>query len=353
MGKTKHYSLDSAIAFCLIAIFSLTIFIFTPVVDAAQVTSRKITLGSSAASASTTHKFDFTVATTASIGSIKYQYCTTASGSCTAPTDLDVNGVSISSQTGGTGFSIDGTGTDANNIVVTRSAASLAVTTAVSHTFSSAVNPSTSNTSFYVRITTYTSTDATTGATDTGTVATSTANQITVTATVDETLTFCVYTGVNCAAGGSAVALGSLSSSTAATGTSKFDAGTNATSGYAVTYTGTTLTSGANTVTAMGTQSANGAGAASSTGNSQFGLNLKDNATPNIGADVSGGGSGTYGTNYGTADSFRHFTGDTVAAATGATNSNTFTVSYIANIGTAQAAGAYTTTLTYICTAAF
>jgi len=351
MHTLRLKALNTGIIACLIAIMLLLSYIFTPIANAAQVTSRKITLGSSAASASTTHKFDFTTATTANIGSIKFQYCTTASGSCTAPTDLDVDGVSISAQTGGTGFSIDGTGTDANNIVITRSATSLAASTAVSYTFSSAENPSTSNTSFYVRITTYTSTDASTGSTDTGVVAGSTANQITVTATVDETLTFCVYTGVNCAASGSTVALGTLSSSSTATGTSKFDVGTNATSGYAVTYSGTTLTSGSNTVTALGTQSANGAGASSSTGSSQFGLNLRDNATPNVGTDKSG--SGSYGTNYGTADSFRHFTGDTVATATGPTDSTTFTVSYIANIGTAQAAGAYTTTLTYICTATF
>jgi hypothetical protein len=42
-----------------------------------------------------------------------------------------------------------------------------------------------------------------------------------------------------------------------------------------------------------------------------------------------------------------------VASAALPTNANTFTSSYIVNIGGAQAAGVYTATMTYICTASF
>lgn len=328
-------------------LFVVLVFLATQLpipVSAAGLTSRKITLTSSAASASTSHKIDFTTATTANLGSIKYQYCTTPSGSCTGPTGLDVSSVTISAQTGVTGFS---TGTlTANSIIVTRSASSVSSGTAISQTFASATNSSTANETFYVRITTYTGTDGATGANDTGVVAASTANQITVSASVDETLTFCVYTGANCAAGGSSVSLGTLSTSTTASGTSLMDAATNATSGYAITYTGATLTSGANTITAL-------SGATSSTGSSQYGFNLKDNATPNVGAEVSGSGSGTAQSGYSTADSFKFNSGDTVAAASGSTASNTFTASYIANIATTTKPGTYTSTLTYVCTATF
>ncbi len=63
---------------------------------AAQLTSRSVTLGSSAPSASTTHKYDFTIPASANLGSITFTYCTTASGACTAPTGLDVDAVTIS-----------------------------------------------------------------------------------------------------------------------------------------------------------------------------------------------------------------------------------------------------------------
>lgn len=124
-------------------------------------------------------------------------------------------------------------------------------------------------------------------------------------------------------------------------------AATNANSGYAITVNGVTLTSGANTITALASQTA------STQGNSQFGINLKANATPSVGSEVSGSGSGTASANYGTADQFRFVTGDTVASASGPTNSNTYTVSYIANISGSTKPGSYATDLTYIATATF
>jgi hypothetical protein len=315
---------------------------------AAQITNRTLTIGSSAPSAVTTHQNAFTVNTTANIGSIGFQYCTTASGACVLPTGLVTTSATLSAQSGaGTAFTIVNTTNGAPYI--TRTAASLAAASAVSFTFSNITNPSTTNTTFYVRITTYTSTTATAGATDTGTDAGSTANQINVTASVPETLTFCVYTGANCGAGGSSVALGSLSTAAAASGTSLMDVGTNASSGYTVTVNGTTLTSGANTIPAY-------SNSASVPGVSGFGINLRANTTPAVGADKTNGAApsiGTYAANYGTANSFNYATGDAVATSAGPTNNNTFTVSYVANIGTAQAAGAYASTFTYICTASF
>ena len=314
---------------------------------AAQITNRTLTLGSSAPGAVTTHQNSFTTATTANIGSIGFQYCTTASGTCTLPAGLVTTSATLSAQSAGTVFTI--VTTTNGTPYVTRTAASLAAGSTVSFTFSNVTNPTTTNTSFYVRITTYTGTDGATGATDTGTDAGSTANQISVTASVPETLSFCVYTGANCAAGGTSVALGTLSSAAASTGISLMDVGTNASSGYNVTVNGVTLTSGANTIPAYSS-------AASTPGTSGFGINLRANTSPTVGADKTVGAApsiGTYGTSYGTINTFNYATGTTVANSSGPTNNNTFTVSYVANIGTAQAAGAYTSTFTYICTASF
>lgn len=123
---------------------------------------------------------------------------------------------------------------------------------------------------------------------------------------------------------------------------------TNATSGYTLTYNGATLASGANTIDAMATK------AASSTGTEQFGINLKDNATPNTGAEPSGG-SGTPASDYNTADQFRYIANatTTLASASGATTTTTYTASYIVNVGQTTESGAYSTTITYIATGNF
>src|SRR5579862_1284931 len=61
---------------------------------AAQITNRSLTLqagatdGGSKPSGVVNHLFTFTIATTASVGSIQFLYCTIASGTCTTPTGL-------------------------------------------------------------------------------------------------------------------------------------------------------------------------------------------------------------------------------------------------------------------------
>ncbi|MBI5357470.1 hypothetical protein HZB74_01335 [Candidatus Saccharibacteria bacterium] len=220
-------------------------------------------------------------------------------------------------------------------------------------TFGAVTNPTATNTTYYARVTLYSDTGWATPV-DTGTVAASTATQITLSGTMDESLVFCTgtsITGTNCGTvSGSSVNFGTFSSTSTSSGTSVMAASTNGTSGYSITVNGSTLTcscAGSPTIAALGSQTA------SSTGTAQFGANLRDNATPNVGADPSGSGSGTYTANYGTADQYRFVTGDSVASASGATNANTFTASYIVNVPGSQAAGSYTATMTYIATATF
>ena len=87
--------------------------------------------------------------------------------------------------------------------------------------------------------------------------------------------------------------------------------------------------------------------------NTQFGLNLMNNTTPAVGTAVAGSGTGTAASGYNTADVYKFVSGDTVAAASAPTNSNTYTVSYIANIDGMTAPGNYSTVLTYVATANF
>jgi hypothetical protein len=145
-----------------------------------------------------------------------------------------------------------------------------------------------------------------------------------------------------------------------ATATSQMAASTNAGFGYNITVAGPTLTSGANTVTAMS------AAAAGVRGLSQFGLNLKANttttSTPAVGTEVAAASNGTNykgqaAAGYNTADTFKFVSGDSVANSSfggaGGSDAQIFTASYMVNVPGSQPAGTYTTTLTYICTPTF
>lgn len=341
--------------------------------SAAQITNRSLTLiagatdGGSKPGGVVNHSFTFTIPTAASIGSIKFEYCTIASGTCTLPTGVVTTSATLSSQTGATGFTMVNTTNGAPYI--TRTAAAISAGQVVTYQLNTITNPTATNSAFFVRLTTYTSTNATTGATDTGTVAASTATQIVLTGTMPESLIFCTGATVSTTSGipdcttatAGAVSFNQLFSPTdTATATSQMAASTNANSGYNITVNGPTLTSGSNTITAMSTATTG------VRGTSQFGMNLKLNTTATstvaVGAEVDAAANGTSlrgqaATGYNTVDTFKFTSGDSVAnsanGGAGPTNAQIFTVSYIVNVAGNQASGTYTSTLTYICTATF
>jgi trimeric autotransporter adhesin len=343
------------------------------IASAAQITTRSLTLqaGASAGGAQAggvvNHLYNFTVPTTEDIGSIQFLYCTTASGTCTTPTGLSTTAATMGTQSGATGFTLNNTTNGAPYI--TRTAASIAASTALSYQLLSVTNPTTVNQAFYVRISTFTSTDTTGSATDTGTVAASTSRQIILTGTMPESLIFCAGATITTTNGipdctsatTGAVTFNQLFSPTdTATATSQMAASTNGSSGYNITVNGTTMSSGSNTIAAMGTATTG------VRGTSQFGMNLKANttstSTPAVGTEVAPAANGTSLkgqalTGYSLADTFKFTSGDSVASSsnggTGPTDAQIFTASYIVNVSGSQTAGTYTTTLTYICTATF
>lgn len=320
--------------------------------SAAQITGRSVTVSSSAPSASASYAFNFTLPSATVVKSASFVPCTTPSGACTTPTGFSGASAVAAQPNAGLG---DTSGWTTNSSTTTelrlaKTGNVAAPSGAAAVTFSAVTNPSTTNSTFFVRITTFS--DATwTTPIDTGTVASSTATQIQVSLSVDETLTFCTgtsITGTNCGtATGSAVNLGTGSTTATSTGTSILAASTNGPSGYTITVNGNTLTSGSNTITALS------AATAASVGSKQFGLNLVGNSSPSVGSAVSGSGTATAASNYNAANAFKYVTGDTVASIGGATNANTFTVSYIANIDGSTPSGLYQTTLTYVATPNF
>jgi len=328
------------------------------------------TVGGSQAAGIVNDLFGFTTASGGNVGSVQFDYCTTAGGTCTVPSGLATTTATMGAETGATGFTIVTSG-GPNSITnghpyITRTAANINASVALSYILQGVTNPTANNTPFYVHITSYSGADLTGSVVDNGTVAASTATQIALTGTMPESLVFCAGGTIGLNGGGipdcttatsGAVSFNQLFSPTAtATATSQMAASTNAANGYVITVNGPTLTAGSNTVTAMSSSGSSTAGI------SQFGMNLKQNTTPAVGTEVTPTSNSTNyrgeavpSSGYDVANTFRYVSGASVAdSAQGAgaapTDIQIYTAAYIVNVNGAQAVGTYTTTLTYICT---
>jgi hypothetical protein len=376
--------------------------------SAAQLTTRSLAISSSANGSITNgnpgeggngqkakYTFGFTVPTTGNIGSVLFEVCTTPlpGTTCTSPTGFTAANATSVTTTGtgfSTGFSIDSstvltgapytcTGTSpgrTNCLAIKRTTASVTSGATVTAAFGGGAsdyitNPTTDNQAFFVRIVTY-SDNAFATPVDAGSVASSTAQQIDITAKVQETLNFSVGSSVtapstNCAAFSDTGALalgdsnGVLSFTQAYDAHSYFRVSTNAINGTKVYYSGDTLKSGSNSITAAGTtQPTPSTAAASGVGSSQFGLAI-DSSDTQSGSGYSftslaatspyTGGSGTI-TNAGTASfAFAPSSVTTpvqLASSAGTITCDTGSVRYLGNVSTTTPPGIYTTTVTYL-----
>jgi hypothetical protein len=327
-----------------------------PPVSADQLTNRTLALGTTTPSAVTSYDISFTTATTANIGSIRFQFCTDRFGTCVVPVGMDTmsNGVVLTNQFGMTAFTYQQV--SQGEIVLVRSASPELAGVQARYTFSGITNPSFSNVSFYVRIATYASNDGSGPEVDSGGAVASINSSLLIQGITPETLSFCVgVSGSSCSdLNGQLIGFGDFQTTLTSSASTVMFAATNAPGGYTINMYGSPLASGTNIIPPMGAQSLNSTGNDPSTvGTSQFGTNVVDNSVPNVGADVSGGGIANPSGGYGTANRFRFFSGDTIATAAQPTNINKFTNSYVVNISPTQPIGFYTTTLSYICTGNF
>lgn len=398
------------LAISLFLIAALISYTFPPHIAAAapiQLTSRSLTLidgatdGGSKPSGVVNHKFSFTIPqNSGTIKSIVFKYCTSAGttadidqgGACTTPAGLKTDSTNPTILGTQTGFSFDSLNNTTNGAPYVTSAAGLDTSlAATSETIelNSVTNPAGTecsgtfvNCTFYVAILAYDGTAGTGTLLASGTVAASVNQQIKLTGTMPESLIFCT--------GGTIPSTNSIPDCTQATSgdvsfnqlfsptstayaTSQMAASTNANSGYVITVNGATLTNGSYTIAKMGTTDY------SKQGTPQFGMNVVKNTGfcgvgCDVGADVTQTGGTLYngeahaGYNTGGANcasagcaQFTFNSGDSVAdsllgngtPATGASDAQTFTASYVVNVSGSQAAGTYTTTLTYICTATY
>lgn len=220
MKKTISYKLKQSTRLILFAVAGLALVTAALLpaalprsADAAQLTSRSLTISSGVPNAtSLTYTYGFTTQTTAAIQSIKLIMCTTAvgtyaGGSCTAPSGCTGGGnnclnagteASRSGWTNSTTFARNATGggscTPANNVLcLDRTQAANETAGARTLGWNSQRNPTSTNTAFFIGIFLYSDTGWTTGV-DSGTVASATVQTLTVNAAVAEVLNFCVGT---------------------------------------------------------------------------------------------------------------------------------------------------------------
>jgi hypothetical protein len=341
---------NSLIKTMAVAYLSLLILAACPMAALASVTTlqnRSLSISTSAGGALATHTFSFNFPISEDVGSLLFQYCTDPIDeiTCVTPTGMNASGATLVSQTGETGFSL--TSATQNELVLSRPVATVG-NQINTYQFDGVVNPSDIG-PFFVRISAYTTTDASGAYESFSSVAGSIAVGININTEVPPILYFCSAVSIptDCSdATGDFIEFGDLSSKATSAGTSQFMVGTNAPNGYSVTANGFTMTSGTDQINATSPLST------SATGTSQFGMNLAANLSPLVGASPVGG-SGAALPNYSQANRFTYGNGDTVAQSTGPTELQLYTVSYIVNVNSTQPAGVYNTTITYVCTAGF
>lgn len=309
-------------------------------------------LSTSVAGATATHLIGLTVNELGTpLGSVQMEFCSNSplfQMSCEVPVGFDLSGATLAAQTGNSGFSIHGSST-VNKLILTRPAA-LPEGSVSTYQLEDVVNPSAAG-SYYLRLRTFPTEDASGEATEEGGVAFAINSGLNVETEVPPHLKFCAGTVINdydCATATTfALDLGDFSTNFTSTAASQMVVATNADFGFSLTMSGTTLTSGNNTIPAINP------GGAAVAGTSQFGLNLRANTAPLVGSEPTGPGVATISPGYNAPNVFRFVPNEVIVTSSGATDLRKFTLSYVANVSDDQAPGVYATTLSFICLANF
>lgn len=365
--------------------------------QAAALQSRSIQLSSSTAGATgTTYTVSFNWATTGNIQGIVIDFCddspTIGTSTCTLPAGFSITAApAVSGQSSTAGGNLttftSASQLNTNRTLVLTAASPVAMTEGFTSSFNltTVTNPNTANDTFYARVYTYATsaaaaayTAANTGTfVDAGGLALSTAAQISTSFDVPESVSFCVYTGANCAAGiASGIALGDTNGILSSTGpfvdkTTKYDIATNAggaTPSMVIRIKGPLPTYASNTLPSIGTS-----GTGSATGTSQFGIcSYRETGSeltivaPYNNSSTSGGicsgttqtaGTGSTGGNnsalfaFDTANISSTYGDDFATINDAATNTGRLV--FIGNTSTSQRAGLYTATYNLVATGTY
>ncbi|HXC03497.1 MAG TPA: hypothetical protein VNZ86_02020, partial [Bacteroidia bacterium] len=348
---------------------------------ASVLTSYSVSIGDSRAGVATYHNYKFNTPSTTAIKTITFQYCTTASGSCTAPTGMVLTASpTLGTVTGiaGSGYTAAGssgtcTGSGNSNCTIT-----LTVGTPSTQTGGATVavpvvlgitNPTPTNTTFFVRITTVDGSSATIDGPSAPAFAILTSTSIAVSASVDPTLSFSIAgingdgvatvngatltNGVNSSA--TAVPFGTLTANTAVIAAQDLTVTTNASSGYSITASASAtppLSSGSDNIDTFNDSGASNAspatwsapaGGTANIDTGYFGYTTNDSSlcTGTGSRFTSSGGNKWAGTTT---------TGQEVACSTTGVSSETTRIGYETEVNNIQPAGSYTGTVILIAT---
>lgn len=335
----------------------LLVFLATFVLSSGQVLAvtrlqdRSLYINNNQSGATTDYKISFTYSTVTTIGSIDIRFCIDPIPymPCVVPPGFDASQATLSSQTGETGYSILSQTT--NHIILTRTPGVVGNTPS-SYTFHNVVNPVQTGHSFAARLSDYASNDASGSFVDLGSVITQIADAVVLETQVPPMLIFCLGQQVSddCQSvdGGNFTDMGTLSPEDTLKASSQMAVGTNASGGFVITVNGTSMQAGTHQITPMDVP------APSAPGSQQFGLNLRENASPVVGKDPDGASlNASPADDYNIPNLYKFVDGDIVASSPNVSLVRRFTVSYIVNSPPNLRAGVYTTTLTYICSGRF
>lgn len=293
----------------------------------------------------------FRIFTAGTVGSVEVRFCSNSSlvnDPCVAPWGFDALHVTVSNRQGISDWGVS-SNSSVNDVILTRPASAVGAIP-ISFDLGNIINPTDAG-SYFARVYTYPTTDGSGPATDSGGLAFSINDSFLVSAEVPPYLIFCTgvsISGLDCSgAVGDQINLGELSPAVTSSAQSQMLVATNAGSGYNITASGNTFTSGNNVIPGIAFMGF------SLPGKSQFGINLRKNTKPAVGEDPQGGSTGGPNAGYNTVDHFKYVNGDAIASNNDVQDYKKYTVSYIVNVSKDQAPGVYSTTLTYICVANF
>lgn len=355
------------------------------------VTNRNIRMSSSAigsitAGQNVSYEIDFDVKTAGAVQAVVVDFCSNSplpGTACTAPTGFTVGAGTTTGSIAGMSGTWSGASANSGrtlNISLGTPSGSASASAAATFTLTTATNPTSAVGTFYARIFTFASAanattwlstadgSATATVVDAGGVAMSTASQVTMTAKIQESLTFCVYTGANCGAGGTAVTLGDTNGVLSTAGpfvdkNTKYDIATNANGNAVVRFKAGLPTSGGNTIATIGTTAT-----ASSAGTSQFGIctyqatgsgltatapynHANCSSTTQTAGTGSTGGVGTSQFAFDTTPAATTYGDDLASKTPGSTSQGV--IPMVGNIATTQQAGIYVNTFTLIATGTY
>jgi len=220
---------------------------FTPVY-AGSFTTSKVTIDNSRSGQSgVSHTYSFITGTTGNIKTVEMLYCTTVSGTCTTPNGIVTTSASQGSISG-LGASTTNFATNGTLTLTVTSESSVASGTTITLPYSNITNPTTMNSSFFVRITSKDNASATIDST-TVAFATLTNTSITITADVASTFSVAITPVITGSVNGQAINITSTTASSIpfgalTTGGTKAAAHdvtviTNSTNGYVITVKAT------------------------------------------------------------------------------------------------------------------